>query len=115
MVSRHNQEFLLKKGKWKVFHMGANSLCRPHICGHYNIYQAKCAERGIKENHYAVPHKVKSGRSEAKKLEQIGQQTLDSMMKVPQAKDFSRENVLKSVADFVVCDDQVSWLGSLIP
>lgn len=60
-----------------------------------------------------IKSRVKDQRQ--KKLEQIGQQTLDSMMKVPQAKDFSRENVLKSVADFVVCDDQVSWLGSLIP
>ena len=111
VFSRHNEEFLLKKGKRKAFHMGGNSLCRQHIRGHYSIYQAKCAEQGIKENHHAVPREVKSVRMEAKKLEQSGQRTLDVMMKMLQAKDFSRENVLKSIAEFVVCDDQVSPLA----
>lgn len=108
VFSRHDEEFLLKKGKRKAFHVGGNSSCQQHICGHYSVYQAKYAEQGIKENHHAVPCEVKSGRMEAKKLKRSGQQTLDAMMKTPWAKEFLRENILKSVAEFVVCDNQVS-------
>ncbi|KIM50331.1 hypothetical protein SCLCIDRAFT_145794, partial [Scleroderma citrinum Foug A] len=72
-ICKHNKEFLLRKGKRKAFHMGGNSSCQQHIWIHYSIYQARCAEHGIKENHYTVPHEVKNARVEAKKIEHRGQ------------------------------------------
>ena len=35
------------------------------------------------------------------------------MLSVPWQKEFSRENMLKAVAEFVVCDDQVSSTANL--
>ena len=35
------------------------------------------------------------------------------MLSVSQQKEFSRENVLKAIAEFMVCDDQVSLTASL--
>ena len=113
VFSRHNEEFLLKKRKRQAFHVGGNSLCQQHIWSHYTIYQERCAECGIKENHYAIPREVKNARFEAKKLEQSGQRTLDGMLSVPRQKEFSRENMLKAIAEFVVCDDQVSSTANL--
>ena len=44
-----------------------------------------------------------------------GQQTLaQAFQKASKLKEFSREGVLKAVAEFIICDDQVSvhaWCG----
>lgn len=40
-----------------------------------------------------------------------GQMKLDGLFpKVPKAREFSKNDVLKAVAEFVVCDDQVRCL-----
>ncbi|KAG2366424.1 hypothetical protein BDR07DRAFT_1254858, partial [Suillus spraguei] len=50
--------FVKQNGKCKAFHLGSNSSCHQHICGHYEFYQAKCKELGITEHHYAIPHEL---------------------------------------------------------
>lgn len=45
----------------------------------------------------------------SKKQKKEGQQRLDGVFqKVSPPKEFAREGILKAVAEFVVCDDQVS-------
>ncbi|KIM51949.1 hypothetical protein SCLCIDRAFT_86780, partial [Scleroderma citrinum Foug A] len=49
------QELLARYGKRKAFHTGSNSSCRQHIRSHYELYKARCAERGVSEHHHALP------------------------------------------------------------
>ena len=104
----------MKCGKRKAFFMGGNSTCRQHICCHYKVYKERCEAQKISENHHAIPRNVLAERRAAKK-KGMGQMTLDGQF--PKAmgsgtRAFSREDVLKSVAEFVVCDDQVSWFAN---
>jgi len=70
------------------------------------VYKEKCAELGIGENHHALPRALILAQEEAKKNVQ---KKLDGMFqKAPKLCHFSREDVLRAVAEFVVCDDQVS-------
>ncbi|KIK91454.1 hypothetical protein PAXRUDRAFT_149472, partial [Paxillus rubicundulus Ve08.2h10] len=38
----------------KMFHVGSNSSCQQHICGHYELYQQWCASDKFVENHHVV-------------------------------------------------------------
>jgi hypothetical protein len=58
------------------------------------------------ENHYAVPREIMKKRGN----EENAQKTLDGVFEVKKPKAFTREGVLRAVAEFVVCDDQVSCL-----
>ena len=111
---RVDVEFLQTNGKWKAFHLGGNSSCCQHIRGHYEIYRQRCAEQKIPENHYAVPREIVAEHE----LEKNGRQTkLDGVfLKVPGVRSFSREGVLKAVAEFIVCGDQVgpSYRGQVV-
>ena len=91
-----------------MFHVKSNSLCCQHICHHYLLYQERCAEQGLKEHHHTVPRVIARERKQAKKEEKGGQRTLDGVFhKASKPNEFSRDVVLKAVAEFVVCDDQV--------
>ena len=104
---RDDEKFTKKYGKRKAFHLGSNSSCRQHIRGHYALYKERCAEQQLKEHHHAVPRDIARARLETKKQEKAGQLTLDGVYKKEAVKVFLREEVLKAVAEFVVCDDQV--------
>ena len=92
-----------------MFHLRSNSSCRQHICLHYKEYQQRCADGNITENEHAIPRDVLAAKKGQVKLVQCDTQTsLDgTFMKVAVLRVFSREDVLKSIAEFVVCDDQV--------
>jgi galactitol-specific phosphotransferase system IIB component len=63
----------------------------------------------IGENHHAIPRAFVQAAQEAKKQIKGGQKKLDIMFqgaRIPQ--EFSKDEVLRAVAEFVVCDDQVS-------
>jgi hypothetical protein len=102
-------KFVAKHGRRKTFHVGSNSSCRQHIRGHYAVYKEKCMVLNIGENHHAVPRAFVQAAQEAKKQMKGGQKKLDIMFqgaRIPQ--EFSKDEVLRAVAEFVVCDDQVS-------
>lgn len=109
-MCRIDEKFLATKGKRKAFHVGSNSSCRQHIRLHYEVYQERCVERGIAENHHAIPREVLRRRQEKEKSTRGVQMTLDAHVSGPgRSLSFSREAVLKAVAEFIVCDDQV-WI-----
>lgn len=59
-------------------------------------------------NHYAIPRGILKKRGSNGP---DGQQTLaDVIQNMSKKKEFSREGVLRAVAEFVVCDDQVRTL-----
>lgn len=109
--NREDEIFVRKNGKRKAFHLGSNSSCRQHIRIHYEEYQQRCVEGGIPENDHAVPREILERRRQVKVGTAVGGQTsLDGVFpkgRSPHA--FSREVVLKRVAEFVVCDDQVGF------
>ncbi|KAN0081297.1 hypothetical protein V8E55_008921, partial [Tylopilus felleus] len=107
MVCKEDKELIRKFGKRKAFHVGGNLSCRVHICSHYGLYQERCAAQDILENHHAVPHDVLAERKLKNKAND--QPTLDTMFPcTPSPHTFSREEVLRRVAQFIVCDDQAS-------
>jgi hypothetical protein len=108
LAERDDINYIQKNGRRKAFHIGSNSSCRQHIRGHYTLYKERCAKLGLKENHHAVPRDIVRAKEEAKKMKKDGQQTLDGVVqKASQPTEFSREGLLKAVAEFIVCDDQV--------
>jgi hypothetical protein len=116
-VYRGNADFVKKEGVRKGFHTGGNSSCRQHIRQHYKLYQERCKEADIPENHWAVPRKIWNARQAAinnpKRLKEQTQVKLDGMFeKSNQTQGFTRDKVLRAVAQFIACDDQASpeWL-----
>jgi hypothetical protein len=64
----------------------------------------------LKENHHAIPREIVRANTEARKQKKEGQRKLDGFVRVQNASqhaEFSREGILKAVAEFIVCDDQV--------
>lgn len=112
MLERDDMNYIQKHGRRKAFHVGSNSSCCQHIRRHYKLYKEHCAELGLKENHHAIPRDIVKARVEAKKQKKDGQQKLDGIIqKASQPTEFSREGVLKAVAEFIICDDQVGmWI-----
>ena len=105
---REDEVYIKKYGKRKTFHVGSNSSCRQHIRRHYTLYQERCARQGLKEHHHAVPRAIAKERKQAKQQEDDGQRTLDGVFrKASKPNQWSKDVVLKAVAEFVVCDDQV--------
>ena len=61
-------------------------------------------------HHHATP------RDMVKKQAKGGQQTLaEALQKATKSKEFSRDDALRAVAEFVVCDNQVSWMACSEP
>jgi hypothetical protein len=86
-----------------------------NIRGHYELYKERCAELGLKESHHAIPRDIVRAKLEEKKQKKDGQQKLDGIArKASQLVEFSREGVLKAVAEFIVCDNQVGVVIILI-
>ena len=106
IFKRDDKKYIQKHTKWRVFHTGSNSSCRQHIRGHYTLYKERCRELGLTEHHHAVPREI--AKAEEKKLLKGGQQRLDDVFQRAVPKEFSRQGILKAVAEFVVCDDQVT-------
>jgi len=67
-----NKEFIMKHGKCKAFHVGSNSSCRQHIRSHYELYQARCAERNIPTQPHAMPWELLNAKQQLKKLKKEG-------------------------------------------
>ena len=101
----------MKGGKRSAFFTGGNSTCRAHIRSHYNVYKERCQEKGIPENHHAIPQDILK-QMEEEKSKGKKQKKIDSILvKSTGPREFTREGVLHAVAQFVACDDQV-WLVS---
>jgi hypothetical protein len=95
------------KGLRKAFYCGSNTSCRQHLRQHYAIYQQRCSEQGLAENHRAVPPHILKEREAAKQPKK--QMKLDGIVvKEKRPTDFSREGILEAVAKLIACDDQVS-------
>lgn len=102
-----------KKGLRKCFISGGTSSCRTHIRTHYSEYTERCKKAGISEHHWALPRKLVKEREQLQKREEG---TIEAMGFKPKPghttlEPFSKESVLKYVAKFVVCTDQVSRLN----
>jgi len=107
-VCRKDEVFVVKHTLRKAFHVGSNSSCRQHIRSHYELYKACCAEQNIPEHHHAVPHELERVRKKHASKE-AGQKNLTNMFGVAshiKSKEFAREEVLRCVAEFMVCDNQ---------
>lgn len=84
---------------------------RTHIRQHYKLYQERCEAEKIPMQNWAIPRTIwkemeasKAGKKLTKK-----QAKLDETFKmVGEVSGFSRNKVIRAVAQFVVCDDQVS-------
>ena len=120
---REQAAALAKKNKTPVdkeagFLAGGNSSCRRHIGSfHYPLYQQRCKEEGLTENHHeALPKALKESMqaaAQAKADEESGkkgrQGTLDAVVeKVRTPTPFSCEAILEHVTIHIVCGDHVS-------
>ncbi|KIK81829.1 hypothetical protein PAXRUDRAFT_155174, partial [Paxillus rubicundulus Ve08.2h10] len=54
-ICKEDNRFVVKNGKRKAFHVGGNSSCCQHICGHYELYCEWCAGEKIEGNDNAIP------------------------------------------------------------
>ena len=112
-LTKNREKTNLKGGKRSVFFTGGNSTCWAHIRCHYDIYKQRCDEKDIPVNHHAIPRQVLRAIEEEKlnggkaqvKIYQVLEKTAGPW-------EFSREDVLHAVVQFVACDDQV-WLEVL--
>ena len=104
----------MKGRKRSAFFTGGNSTCRAHIRSHYYVYRERCKEKGIPENHHAIPREILK-QMEEEKLKGKKQTKIDNMLeKLRAPHEFTREGVLHAVAQFVACDDQVACLVVLM-
>lgn len=74
----------------------------------------RCKELAIQEHHYAVPRSIVRERDEVIKQGKGTQLELKEMFMKASNHKFSREEVVKAVAEFIVCDDQVSVYRQLL-
>ena len=106
--------FITKHGKRKAFLTGFNSTCQYHAQTHFDLYMAKCSQLGIPLHHHAIPCLVWKKLLAEKGRKQVKTQlTLDkSLAKTMVPKDFTWDGILHTVAQFIICDDQVVLLAS---
>ena len=98
----------MRYGRRKAFYTGSNSSCCQHIQSHYKLYKVRCAEKGLLEHHHALPCTLLKAKQEAKK-KGAQQGSIDEMLQHGTSKwQFSRDDVLRAVAEFIVCNNQVS-------
>ena len=68
------------------------------------MYQERCKEENLHENQHAVLRDLLHAREKEKREKKASQRNLDEMFqKAEKLKEFSRDNVLKVVAEFAVC------------
>ena len=109
-MARSNEPLVKKKGLRAAFITGRNSTCRYHVRKHYNVYSTRCKEARIAEHHWAVDRNVWE-MMQAKATGKTGktQTKIDAMFgKGSLPKEFTRDGILHAVAQFIICDDQVS-------
>ena len=107
--------YVWQHGRCKAFHVGSNSLCHQHIWEHYKLYKECCAESGLKESHHVIPRDIARAKLEEKKQKKDGQWKLDGIAwKASQLVEFLWEGVLKAVAEFIICNNQVGVVIILI-
>jgi hypothetical protein len=71
----------------------------------------QCDEQGLRVHHHAVPPAIArmNEKNEKTTVNLKGQLRLDGVfLKAPKTREFKRNDALKAIAEFVVCDDQVS-------
>jgi hypothetical protein len=96
-------------GLRKAFFVGGNSSCRSHIRQHYQLYQQRCKDANIPENHHAIPRQLWKEMNEEKTRKGKTQAKLDNMIKRAQGpREFTRESALHAITQFIACNDQVS-------
>jgi len=113
-LKRDDAVFIKKEGQRKAFHIGSNSSCRAHIRQHYKLYQERCKEANIPEQHWAIPRPIWNEMEEARtrdKNRKVSKQgTLDlTVTKLVGPQVFTRQNLLHAVTQFVTVDDQVRY------
>lgn len=97
----------MKHGKLKAFYINSNSSYHQHIQSHYKLYKAQYTERGISEHHHALLRELLKVKEEAKKRN--SQPGIDEMLRRGHKRqEFSRDDVMRTIAEFIVCDNQVS-------
>lgn len=102
---RNDEKFVEKYRLHHTFHAGSNFSCHQHIQSHYKVYQERCKEKNLHENQHAVPRDLLCAREKEKWEKKASQRNLDEMFqKAEKPKEFSRDNILKAVAEFAVCD-----------
>ena len=94
----------MKGGKRSTFFTGGNSTCRAHIRGHYDVYKERCKEKDILENHHAIPRDILKEMQEEKSMGKKQIKIDNILQKSTGPQEFSRERVLRAVAQFVACD-----------
>jgi hypothetical protein len=104
-------KYIKRSGVRKCFHIGGNSSCRQHIRGHYDLYKARCEDRDVKMNDWAMPRAL--WKEKKKHTNPVKEQTtLDGQVEMkPVPKSFTREGILEAVASHIVCDDQALSLA----
>jgi hypothetical protein len=78
------------------------------------LYREQWAQSGIVGNHHAIPREILTAQQEQKWITKDGKQTsLDGIVWISPKVilPFSHDDLLKSVAIFVICDDQVGYHG----
>jgi hypothetical protein len=102
---REDKDLIKREGSQKAFLKGSNSSCRQHARKHWEIYQKKCEDAEIPVHHWAIPRQVwnEMGKKEGKAREK-----LDNVFeKLTGPREFTRDGILHTVAQFIACDDQV--------
>ncbi|KAF8867431.1 hypothetical protein BD779DRAFT_1464554, partial [Infundibulicybe gibba] len=102
-------KFVAESGLRKCLHLGGNSSLRAHIRSrHWDLYESLCKENGISPNKICMPTKISKVLDKAKqKQKQTKLDQVFAKMEGPHTMEFSCQNVLRSVAQFVACDNQV--------
>jgi hypothetical protein len=97
-------------GLRKAFFVGGNSTCRVHIRQHYTLYQQRCKDKNLPENHHALPRPIWKKMQEMRSgLKTKTQSKLDGMVEKFQGpREFTREGALHAITQFIACNDQVS-------
>jgi hypothetical protein len=108
---RTDEKVVKNGGLRTAFFVGGNSSCRSHIRQHYELYQQRCKDENIPENHHAIPQPIwkqmneeKNGKTQAKP---------DGMIeKVQGPREFTCKSALHAITQFVACNDQVSMANT---
>jgi hypothetical protein len=103
-LPRNRAKVVKGDGLWKCFLVGGNSTLRQHCWQHYELYKERCEEANIPVNHRAIPPKiVQMGRKDST-------QTMldDRVVNVNRPENFKHEGLLRAMAQFIACNDQVS-------
>jgi len=88
-----------------------------HICQHYQLYQERCKEKNIPENHWAILCPIwNAGQELEKHGKDTKQATLDLMVtKLAGPLVFIHKNLLHAITQFITVDNQVRLTVEAMP